>query len=121
MKVKELVHGVVTLIPGMNQFRAKGTSGTDSARCCYSVWLRHLVMAFNNGLNFNPSVVAELGPGDSLGIGIAALISGAAKYFAFDVVEHANLERNLRIFDDLVTLFESRADIPGRDEFPEVK
>ena len=78
-------------------------------------------MAKSNGLNPYPKIVAELGPGDSLGIGIAALISGCDKYFAFDVVEHANTERNLKIFDELVTLFRNRAAIPGEDEFPKVK
>ncbi len=78
-------------------------------------------MARNNGLNPYPELVAELGPGDSLGIGLAALISGVAKYFAFDVVEHANAERNLKIFDTLVDLFRTRAAIPGHDEYPGVK
>jgi len=121
MKLKQLIYGIATFVPGIIQYRAKGTGGTDSARYCYSVWLRHLVMAKSNGLNPYPKIVAELGPGDSLGIGLAALISGCDKYFAFDVVEHANTERNVRIFDELVTLFSNRAAIPGGDEFPEVK
>ena len=120
MKLKQLIFGIATFIPG-NWFRVKGTGGTDSARYCYSVWLRHLVTANNNGLNTAPRVVAELGPGDSLGIGLAALISGVEEYFAFDVVEHANIERNIEIFDELVTLFKNRVDIPGEDEFPKVK
>jgi hypothetical protein len=78
-------------------------------------------MAKSNGLNPYPKIVAELGPGDSLGIGLAALISGCDKYLAFDVVEHANTERNIKIFDELVTLFRNRVAIPGDDEFPLVK
>jgi len=78
-------------------------------------------MASHNGLNSYPQVVAELGPGDSLGIGLAAILSGTERYYAFDVVEHANIDRNLKIFDELVSLFKSRADIPGNDEFPRVK
>jgi hypothetical protein len=78
-------------------------------------------MASNNGLNTYPKVVAELGPGDSLGIGLAALVSGAEKYFALDVVEYTNIERNLKIFDELVTLFKNKEDIPGEQEFPEVR
>ena len=121
MKLKQLIYGIATFIPGINQLRAKGTGGTDSARYCYSVWLRHLVMAKTNGLNPYPKVIAELGPGDSLGIGLAALISGCDKCFAFDVVEHANIERNLAIFDELVTLFKDKTAIPGDDEWPKVK
>jgi len=121
MKLKQLVYGIATFVPGVSRLRAKGTGGTDSARYCYSVWLRHLVMAKRNGLNPYPGTVAELGPGDSLGIGLAALLSGCSAYFAFDVVEHSNAERNLQVFDELVSLFRSRAAIPGDGEFPEVK
>ena len=121
MKLKQLIYGMATFVPGINQLRAKGTGGTDSARYCYSVWLRHLVMAKRNGLNPYPKIVAELGPGDSLGIGLAALISGCEKYIAFDVIEHANTERNAKIFDELVTLVKNRTPIPGDDEFPKVK
>lgn len=121
MKPKQLIYGIATFVPGVNQLRIRGTGGTDSARYCYSVWLRHLIMAKRNGLNSFPRIVAELGPGDSLGIGLATLISGCDKYFAFDVIEHANVERNTRIFDELVTLFKNRTPIPGDDEFPNVK
>lgn len=121
MKWKQLVYGIATFIPGVTQLPTKGTGGTVSARYCYSVWLRHLVEAEKNGLNTRPNVIAELGPGDSLGIGLAALISGSEKYFAFDVVNYANTQRNLEIFDDLITLFRNRAPIPGDDEFPKVK
>jgi len=78
-------------------------------------------MAKSNGLNPYPKIVAELGPGDSIGIGLAALISGCDKYFALDIVEYANTERNLKIFDELVTLFRNRTPIPGDNEFPRVK
>ena len=54
----------------------------------------HLVMAHRSGLSTQPEVVAELGPGDSLGIGMAALLTGAEVYYAFDVVEYASNQRN---------------------------
>ncbi len=68
-----------------------------------------------------PRVVAELGPGDSIGIGLAALTSGAEKYFAMDVVSYATLPRNLSIFEELVELFRRRENIPDATEFPQVK
>ncbi len=124
MKLKQLQHlayGIATFVPGVNDLHLKGRGGTDSARYCYSVWLRHLVMAKKNGLNPDPKIVAELGPGNSLGVGLAALIAGGDKYFAFDVVEYANAEKNQKIFDELVELFKNRTPIPGEDEFPQVK
>jgi len=78
-------------------------------------------MANKANFNTNPQVVAELGPGDSIGIGLAALLSGANRYYAFDVVKHADAIKNVEIFDELVTLFQSRAGIPDEVEFPNVK
>jgi SAM-dependent methyltransferase len=121
MRLRQQIYGVAVLAPRVNKLYAAGTGGTVSARYCYSVWLRHLAMAGRNGLNTSPNTVAELGPGDSLGIGLAALLSGCDQYYALDVVEYADLERNAQIFDELVQLFSNRTPIPDRDEFPEVK
>lgn len=118
---RQLAYGMATFIPGVSRLRSKGTGGTDSARYCYSVWLRHVVMAAANGLDPHPAVIAELGPGDSLGIGLAGLLSGCDRYFAFDVVRHASTPGNLAILEELVRLFRERADIPGDSEFPHAK
>lgn len=119
MYLRPLIIGLASYIPGLRRACGAGrTGGTDSARYCYSVWLRHLVCASENGLPTNPQVVAELGPGDSIGIGLAALILGAQKYFAFDRVPFARVERNLAVFDDLVRMFQNRERIPGPGEFP---
>lgn len=120
LKIKALLSGLATYVPGYDYMH--GTGGTDSARYCYAVWLRHLALANASGkITGVPRVVAELGPGDSIGIGIAALLSGAEKYFALDVVAYSDLAKNLAIFDELVRLFEQRAPIPGDDEFPSMK
>jgi hypothetical protein len=111
----------LSFIPCLYRHVAKGTGGTDSVRYCYSVWLRHLVIAYKNGLSTNPNVIAELGPGDSLGMGLAALISGSEKYYAFDVVEYADNKTNLKIFDELIDLFTRREKIPDKAEFPNVR
>ena len=65
-------------------------------------------------------MVAELGPGDSLGLGLSTLLSGADRYHAFDVVQHAQVKRNLAVLEELIALFKARADIPGPAELPEV-
>ena len=121
MLFKQLKRGLMSYLPGLRLMHTMGTGNTISSRYCYSVWLRHLVMAHNSGLNDFPLRVAELGPGDSIGIGLAALLSGSERYFAFDVVRHADLKRNLHIFDELIELFQLTADIPGEDEFPRIK
>lgn len=95
--------------------------GTVSPRYCYSVWLRHLTIACENGMSTLPNVIAELGPGNSLGMGLAGLITGATKYYAFDINKYSTIERDVKIFNELVTLFKKREDIPGEIEFPKVK
>jgi len=120
MKVKPMIRGLTTYIPGISNI-SKSKGRTNEARYCYSVWLRHLVMAHNNGLSTEPKVIAELGPGNSIGVGLAALISGAEKYYALDVVEYASTQGNLKVFDELVTLFKRKEEIPGEEEFPKAK
>lgn len=110
--------GLASFLPGLNRFTNRGSGGTDSARYCYSVWLRHLVRAHQSGLSTDPRCVAELGPGDSLGIGLAAVLSGADRYIALDVKAHANTERNVKVFDELVRLFRDRTPIPDDHEWP---
>lgn len=96
---------------------------TLNARYCYSVWLRHLIFAYDNdnGITAVPKRIAELGPGDSLGVGISALISGADEYFAYDVIKYQPTEVNLNIFNEPIELFKNRTDIPNETEFPKLK
>lgn len=98
------------------------TGGTGSARYCYSVWLRHLLLVEATGrLSGVPPCVAELGPGDSIGIGLAALLSGVEKYFALDLVRYAQPCTDLAVFDELLALYRQRAHVPDSNEFPLLK
>jgi hypothetical protein len=78
-------------------------------------------MAHKSGFETRPKVVAELGPGDSLGTGLAALLSGVCQYRALDVVRYARDRRNVAVFDELVRLFQLRAPVPGPSEFSDVE
>jgi SAM-dependent methyltransferase len=119
LRLKAIATGLVTYVPGVSHLRPTG--GTGSARYCYAVWLRHLILAHDAGLYAAvPRVVAELGPGDSIGIGLAALLSGAEKYYALDLVAYSDLKGNLNVFEELADLFKMRAPIPGDEEFPGV-
>lgn len=104
--------GLATLIPGVYKHFSR-TGGTNSASYCYSVWMRHLVRARKAGLISSPPLtVAELGPGDTIGVGLAALLSGAEYYIALDTVRYAVSAANLKVFDELVIFFRNRVDIP---------
>jgi len=120
--ILQLIFGVATFIPGVYKLRSKknGSGGSFSADYCYSVYLRHMVVLSGQNLSCKPRKIAELGPGDSIGIGIMSLLLGADKYYAFDVVKFANTSQNLQIFERLVHLLENKSPIPGADIFPRV-
>lgn len=119
--IKQLIKGVATWIPGVYAACSHTRAGaTRSARYCYAVWLRHLVSAAASGLPAEPRVIAEFGPGDTLGVGLAALLTGAERYYALDVVAYASGPENREVFEGLVELLRRREAIPGDEEFPEV-
>ena len=119
----------VALVPGATSLpairgllkRREATQGSKSAEYCYGVWLRHLAMAAGRGLDTDPAAVAELGPGDSFGTGLAALLCGAQRYTALDAAPYANPQANAKIFDELVAMFRARAPIPASGRYREVK
>jgi len=92
----------------------------SNARYCYSLWLRHLSILNKNSLETNPSVVAEFGPGESLGVGLMALLTGSKKYYALDIVKHTNAENNYKLLDKMIDLLLNKTDIPNEEEFPKL-
>jgi hypothetical protein len=117
--MKQILYGLLTYLPFVKTCHKTG--GTDSARYCYSVWMRHLIKAREVGFDPVGKIVAELGPGDSIGVGLAALISGCEKYYALDAVQYANKAANRKIFEELVELFKNKTPIPDESEFPKIK
>jgi hypothetical protein len=87
--------------------------GTVSAESCYSVFLRHLVLLRRAGITGMPPVVAELGPGCSIGVGVAALLAGAHRYYALDLMDFTDPESDVEIVDQVASLFRRRAPIPA--------
>ena len=113
-----LARGIASYVLPEKIFLRPGSGGTFSSKYCYSVWLRHLVQLKEQGLVNDLSKiqkVAEMGPGDSLGIGMASLLTGAKEYHAFDVIEHANLERNIQITKNLSQLFLEKKEVPHQE------
>jgi hypothetical protein len=118
--LKPFVFGLASHVPGLYPLLTR-TGGSDNPRYCYSVWLRHLVTTNAYGaLSGVPRKVAEIGPGDSIGIGLAALLSGAQEYASVDVRQYANPTKNLAILRELIAMFRSKLPIPDDAEFPMV-
>jgi len=110
------------LVPGWRHFvRKQRTGGTVDPDYCYSVWLRHLVKLHEAHLPTRMDSVAELGPGDSLGTSLAALLTGASVCYALDIVAFSTRERNQRILDELVGRFQQRSPIPHQGNLERVR
>lgn len=65
-----------------------------------------------------PSTIVEIGPGASLGAGICALLTGAKRYFALDLVQHTTIDENLATFDELVRILHEREGVRNARGFP---
>jgi SAM-dependent methyltransferase len=120
MSTAAIAKGLLTyVVPPRLYNRSEGR--TLSARYCYSVFLRHLVMLDRTGAPTDPRVVAEIGPGASIGAGLAALLAGADTYYGFDIKAYHHGPRTLAVFDGLAELFAARAPVPDERELPNIK
>lgn len=111
-----MIKGVLSYVPGVYTFVDQTRSA--SARYCYSIWMRHLVILWEcGGLRNIPGSLLELGPGSSLGVGLSAMLSGTNQYYALDAIKFTDLKSNMKTLDELVSLFLERSEIPHGSEF----
>lgn len=122
-KAPHILRGMLTYVPALNAWRLRRarTGGSNSSRYCYAVWLRHLTMLAQYGFKVQGAAVGELGPGDSIGTGLAALLSGARRYVGLDIVPYAMKADAQCMLRDLIRLYESRDPIPDHREFPRMR
>ncbi len=105
------------LRPGHNPL----TRSLIAPRYTYALWLRVLVKLQQHGLSTDPRFVIELGPGQSLGIAAASLLTGAERYTGLDIRDYALPEVDLATLTELEGLLARREPIPGREEFPRLR
>src|SRR5215216_4420238 len=85
MRLTPVARGLLTLVPALHDLLpARNVGHTASAQYCYGVWLKHLTLLHAHGMTTMPQSLAELGPGDSLGVGMCALLSGSEHYVGLD-------------------------------------
>lgn len=109
---RQMARGLQSFLPGARRAWT-GTGGTDSAPYCYEVFFKHLTLCFEAGMTSIPRSVAEIGPGDSIGIGVAALLAGSDSYAGLDVVPYQVSARNLAIYQALAASFQERKPNPS--------
>jgi len=120
LRWQSVAKGLGTLVPVVSGLANSAAGHPVTARYFYSVWLRHLSRIAQVRPGFAFDVVAELGPGDALGMGMCALLSGARRYIGLDRLAFGLRADNLKMLDELHSLFASRATIPDDTEFPGV-
>lgn len=122
-KLPHIVKGMLTWVPAIDVWRRRhaSTGGTNDPRYCYSVWLRHLVTLVPYGFRIKGARIGELGPGDSIGMGLAALLSGAEHYVGLDLLPFCTGTNLDAIFEELVQLYIKKEPIPDNTEFPNIR
>lgn len=116
LRWQSALKGAMTYIPLFNRWSNSQAGSPVGARYFYSVWLRHLVKVASVRPDFSINVVAELGPGDALGIGICALLSGAQRYIGLDRIAFGLRADNNALLDELALLFKNQTPIPDDRE-----
>lgn len=91
-----------------------GASVADGKRCV-NLWLRHLLLLDDNIKLQNIKTVTEVGCGVTLGMGLAAIISGVDKYYGCDVEPYANTNANLAAFDAIINAYKQKETIPAEN------
>jgi len=106
-KVPHIVKGILTYVPLLQRWRSRAalSGGTDSADYCYRAWLRHLLALSEHGFRIDGARIGELGPGDSIATGLAALLSGGDQYCGLDAIRYSaqvDLEKMLAEIAELM-------------------
>ena len=102
-----ILKGLATYIPGLHRAFGRHHMGYEPvpAMQCYRIWMQHLTLLDEVSSCGIPNVVAELGPGDTLGTGITTRLAGASQYSGVDVLPFAKNDQTKRLLPELVDLF----------------
>lgn len=113
---KPVAKGLALRLPLVRPSPRPGNGGTywnprEAAAYGYRVWLKHAAMLHAAGMEF-PALVAEIGCGDSLAVGTAAVLSGVRAYDAYDVKRFADPKRDAGRVEAVASLVEARSPLP---------
>lgn len=116
--IKGIIGGIKSYIPSVNRY--SGTGGTDDSGYCYAVWLRHLyVLSQVQSIDTNSfKSILEIGPGESMGVCLSAMMSGAESAAAVDIFDHIDRQKNFEIGQKVISFFKNKKPIPANQDFP---
>ena len=116
IRFKPLLGGLATKVaPSLAATFGQRNQPRVTADYYYTVWLRHVSMAALHDCWNAPASVLEIGPGRTLGAGLAALLSGTQKYLAFDASALLTPVEDAPLLQALATLFRQRLPFAERD------
>lgn len=106
MNLRKLTRGIISYIPVLKSIiPSTGTGGSNDAEYCLNTYSKHKDILINNGCKNPFNTIGEIGPGDSVGIGLCALLDGARLYYGLDAIRHTNIHANIQILEELIDLF----------------
>lgn len=120
ISARTVVTGALSHVPGVVPlYKAFGFRANPAPpESSYGIWLKHLALSRLWRSEGVPSTVVELGPGQSLGVGLAALICGSKRYLGLDVMRFVPVDTVMPVFDRLVELFRQRERPRNANGFP---
>ena len=101
---RKIIRAIISYIPILKlKLRKEGTGPVDG-KYYHNIYTSHIQALKRNG--FKPGgVMAEFGPGDTLGVGICAILDNFDFYYAFDRIKHADSDKNMKVLGEIKTLY----------------
>lgn len=110
IRIKPLLGGLTTLlVPPVAAAMGHRNYPRVDASYYYRTWLSHVCLAHHFGCWEAPETVLEIGPGNSLGVGLAALLSGVNKYLGYDLNSLLNGIDQQALLHEIATLYRAKA------------
>ena len=118
--VVSMVKGALSFAPFTKDIVCRSTGGTSDARYCLAVWMRHFAQVRRFGGWRLQGNIAELGPGDSIGIGLCAMLSGCDNYLALDARAYGSNASHRALLGELISYFSGDTPVADANDFPAI-
>lgn len=116
IRIKPLLGGLTTIfVPQVAGTMGRRNYPRVDAEYYYRTWLSHVRLAHHFGCWDAPQKVLEIGPGTSLGVGLAALLSGVNQYLAYDVNPLRQGLDEAALLSELASLYRANAPFAAAD------